>query len=475
MSLGVRATAVVTIVAVSLFGWRDAALQSQSGVIALTPNLASPPPFEIFQVHVGPGPQGNPSAGPDLVAYVDGFVPVVIRYFRFSTGAIESIPIEDSFADFPASVSGDRIAFVRALPDGNPILVYDTRDATTTRVPAVTTGTDMLALGGNILATIEFVSPFADLLAYDLATGATHLVAVDDTTASQKPDVAPDGKLIVWEQCARFLTNCDVRAAAWNASTSQFVGRTIMETSEPEANPDTDGTWIVYDGGNRNGATGEDIYFTSAAGGPIQQIVLPGRQFSPSVSNGVIAFVSAASGGAADVFAYEIATNRLYPITATPAISEDLPDTAAAPNGSVRIAWTTNSSVFDEMDIYAATLVVPQSPTYKVKLGYKSDELVKRPPHFFMIKLEIHDAGGKNVSGPGLEVVAVSLTHIPTGKTYLIDDQGNSNPDFKFSFKSDTLSYTYNLSTAALPAGSYVMKVAVGPEGVLLDVPFALQ
>ena len=473
-----RATAVVTIAAVALLGWNDAALQSQSGVIELTPTSASPPPVQIIPVHVGADMQGYASAGPELVAYLDGFGRTVIRYFRFSTGAIESIPLDDSFGDWGASVSGDRIAFLRGTAAANLLFVYDTSDGTTVQVPTPNEFSwETPALGGDIVATVAYVTPFADLAAYDIATSTPYIVSTDESTARAKPDVSPDGKLIVWEHCIASLINCDVQAADRNTVTSEFVVRTIAATSQPEANPDTDGTWIVYDGGDRSGAAGEDIYFTAAAGGPIQQIVLPGRQSSPSVSNGVIAFVSAAAGSKADVFAYVIATNTLYRITTTADLSEDLPDTAAAPGGGVRIAWMTNSSsstVFDEMDVYATTFTLPQGPTYRVRLGYDPAAPGKRKQPF-LIKLQILDAQGNNVSAPALAVLAASLTHATTGASHQIDDQGNSNPGFKFSFKADTSGYTYNLNTAALPAGSYVMKVAVGPNGVLLDVPFALQ
>jgi hypothetical protein len=68
-------------------------------------------------------------------------------------------------------------------------------------------------------------------------------------------------------------------------------------------------------------------------------------------------------GSTADLFAYEIATNRLFQVTSTVGIEESLNDAFVLSNGSVRLVWAQGP--IGDRDVRAADLVLPPvGPTY---------------------------------------------------------------------------------------------------------------
>src|SRR4029079_6849737 len=108
--------------------------------------------------------------------------------------------------------------------------------------------------------------------------------------------------------------------------------------TEAEANPDTDGNVIVYDadrGGNR------EIAWQPVGGGAEQVLAMAGTQRNPSISAGIVTFESIPPGGSnADLYLYELSTNRLFQVTVSPSIDETLNDAFVLPNAQVRLVWS---------------------------------------------------------------------------------------------------------------------------------------
>jgi Abnormal spindle-like microcephaly-assoc'd, ASPM-SPD-2-Hydin len=96
------------------------------------------------------------------------------------------------------------------------------------------------------------------------------------------------------------------------------------------------------------------------SGGPEEALQLAGFQRDPSVSNGVIAFASAATySGNADVYVYAIATNTLLRVTDSPTVNESLSDVSVLSNGDVRVVWATDDDIGHFHNIYARTFTLP--------------------------------------------------------------------------------------------------------------------
>ena len=100
------------------------------------------------------------------------------------------------------------------------------------------------------------------------------------------------------------------------------------------------------------------------AGGAEPQLSLPGIQRNPGVSEGVVSFEHKDGPGTpADLFVYEIASNRVFRVTNTPSFDESLNDVSVLPNGGVRLVWAANDDLAGDHNIYARTLTLPALDT----------------------------------------------------------------------------------------------------------------
>jgi hypothetical protein len=143
----------------------------------------------------------------------------------------------------------------------------------------------------------------------------------------------------------------------WSAPTA------VGSSTSNEANPDTDGTTVVYDS-DRPSATAQDIYLKPVTGGPETPLELAGFQRDPSISHGVVAFeTSSTFAGTADVYVYVIATNTLYRVTDTPGVNESLNDISVLPSGAIRVVWDAKPLLNLDHDVYARTFTVPLTPS----------------------------------------------------------------------------------------------------------------
>jgi hypothetical protein len=334
-------------------------LPAAAQTTVLTPQIGRPLTVTPIIINNSSGDQTDPHVDGDLAAYTDSATSQ-IRYYRFSTSVDAAIPPGATIVDILPGVSGNLVAFTRIEADRNAIVVFDTVANTTTEIdPHPGTNRVGSAIGGNTVAFIDMSTGDGDLYSYDLATNTLQLVSSDPAT-EQNPNVAPDGNTIVWESCPTSIISCDIKKAVRLGSGSPFVVSTVVNSPDPEDNPDTDGTTIVYDGNLTGNATGQDIYFVPVAGGPTTQLAIAGNQQNPSISAGVIVFESRATPGAdSDLYLYVIATNMLYQVTNTPGVDEMLTNVSVLPDGEIRLVWAADDGPDGEQNIYGATFRLP--------------------------------------------------------------------------------------------------------------------
>ena len=432
----------------------------------------------VVTVNNAPGDQLDAHVSGDLVSYTDQGGNFAVHYFRFSTGHDAAIPGGPALTDFLSDVSGERITFTR-LDDSfrGHIFVFDAATASLTEVDPVA-GSHRIrsAIGSNTVAFIDLTTAFTNVLSIaDLANPGPSLRFPGPGFGAQSPQVAPDGNTVVWEQC-RSIFDCDVLRAVRTAGTW-----TVSAVANASNNPDTDGTWIVYDSNRAGSPTGWDIYFRPVAGGVERQLTIPGVQWNPSISGGVISFESRATAAAlGDVFVYVIATNMLYQVTSTPFVDDTLTDVTVLDNGDIRVVWAANASLVDfDYNTYATTFTPAGVVHYEICLLY--DPLVaKKAGSAYPIKLQLCDAGGLNLSSPSIALHAVSLTRTSDDAPGPLDDTGNANPDFDFRYDASPEGYVFNLSlkcqgAACFTTGTYDLNFTVGSDPTVYSAPFAVK
>jgi hypothetical protein len=334
-------------------------LPAAAQTTVLTPQIGPPLTVTPVTINNSSGDQTDPHVDGDLVSYTDSATSQM-RYYRFSTSVDAAIPFGASIVDILSGVSGNLIAFSRIEADRNAIMLFDTVAGTTTEIdPHAGSNRIGAAIGGNTVAFIDMSTGDGDVNSYDLATNTLQVVS-SDPAPEQNPNVAPDGNTIVWELCPTSITNCDIEKAVRLGSGSPFVVSTVANSPDPEGNPDTDGTTIVYDANLTGNPTGQDIYFVPVAGGPATQLAIPGYQQNPSIRAGIIAFESRATAGAdSDLYLYVIATNMLYQVTNTPGVNEMLTNVSVLPDGEIRLVWAADDGPDGDQNIYGATFRLP--------------------------------------------------------------------------------------------------------------------
>ena len=94
------------------------------------------------------------------------------------------------------------------------------------------------------------------------------------------------------------------------------------------------------------------------------------------------------------------------------------------------------------------------------------------------IKLQLCDASGQNVSAAGIVVQATGLVFVSTSAAATLADAGNANPDNNFRFDptlGGTGGYIFNLSSAGLQTGTYLLRFTAGSDPTLHEVSFQIR
>jgi hypothetical protein len=455
-----------------ILAW-PAAVAAQQQIVPSAPVPLSSP---VMTINNDPGDQTLPHVNADLTAYTD-VADNRIHFYRFSTGVDAPIPAGDSVSDTLSDVSGNRICFTREEPSGDfQVAVFDAGTSLVTEIDpqpgALRLG---CAIGGDTLVYVDFGtgSGTGDIFVYDLANPSAPQALSLDLNQEQNPNVSPDGNTVVWENCPA-PSNCDVMKAT--RSGGVWTVSTVVDTLVNEENPDSDGSWIVYDAHVGDVPNAQQIFFSPAAGGPATQLVLGEYALNPSVSRGIIGFerTDPSISFNADVFVYDIATNLLYQITSTPDVHEELNDVSVLDNGDVRVVWAANDGAAGDQNIYATTFTPIRPATYQVCPLYDGT-VARKSGSAYPIKVQICDASGDNLSSSSIVLHAVSVTQVSTSVPATLDDTGNANPDLDFRYDSTLAGYAFNLSTKGYATGTYSLNFTAGADPALHSTLFAVK
>jgi uncharacterized protein (TIGR03382 family) len=352
-------------------------VSTMTAVVALTLSTVPIPSGRIsntpIAIDTSPEDQYDPHVDGDLVAYSHLIVSSTpggqeIRYFRFGSFAPFSvIPGVPGQADYLSDVNQGRIVFTRASPDGrSAVMLFDTNQPSPTPHeinPSAESRRIGVALGANTVLYSDLgLAPLnsfgyrtGEMVVFNLSTQTSERLT-DDLRHDTNPAVSPDGTVVVWEKCNNGLFDCEVYQARYDGTRWQVS----LVGALPSLSPDTNGTLVVYEGNRTGGVTGKDIFMRPVAGGPEVALEIDGEQSSPAIHGGVIAFESGPYAGPADIYLYEIATNRLFQITNTPQ-HESLNDVTILPSGEVRLVWNVDNPDFTR-DIYGTTFALPPPP-----------------------------------------------------------------------------------------------------------------
>lgn len=330
----------------------------------LTPALAqtvvpiNSTPLTLIPVTInnGPGDQTDPHVSGDLAAYTSD---AAIRYYQFTTAADAQIPMGSSARDLLSDVSGGKVVFSRVITGvKTAVMVFDANTPAAPPIeldPAPASNRLGSAIGGDTVAYVDFgLHPNGELVIHDLAT-STSLRVTNDASFDQNPSVSPDGNVVAWERCASFA-NCDIwravmAGAGWTAAAA-------VDSATPEGNPDTNGSLVVYDA--RRGTDFGDIFWGPVGGGTEIQLQMPSVESNPSIAGNFLAFESRPNLFATtDLFVYDLNANRLYQITDTALVTEQLNDITLLPDGRLRVVWASDEEGFDQRNLKGATFTLP--------------------------------------------------------------------------------------------------------------------
>jgi hypothetical protein len=107
-------------------------------------------------------------------------------------------------------------------------------------------------------------------------------------------------------------------------------------------------------------------------------------------------------------------------------------------------------------------------PLYDQTKAHKSGNTVP-------IKIRLVDANGVNVSSLAVVLHATSVIQIGTDVAAVLEDSGESNPDFDFRYDSVAGVYVFNLQTRGYGTGIYALKFTVGNDPNVHTVLFQVR
>jgi hypothetical protein len=321
----------------------------------VTPVSSTPPTLTPVTIINSAGDQYDPHISGDWVSYTSD---LSIRYYNFATNTDAAIPLGSSARDLLSDISGSKIVFSRVIPAvKTALMVFDAATGAPPIEIDAASGTTRIgsAIGGNTVAYIDFgIEGHGELIIHDLTT-ATSTRITNDVALDGNPSVSPNGNVVTWEHCNTSSSNCDI----WQAVKSGPVWNvtSLSDATNPEFNPDTNGTLVVYDSLR---ASNGDLFWQPVGGGAEVHLQLPSFEANPNIAGNFIAFESRVTlFETTDIFVYDIVNNRLFQITDTPLVTEQLNDIALLPNGDLRVVWSNDDDGFDQRNVRGATFSLP--------------------------------------------------------------------------------------------------------------------
>ena len=91
------------------------------------------------------------------------------------------------------------------------------------------------------------------------------------------------------------------------------------------------------------------------------------------------------------------------------------------------------------------------------------------------IKIRLVDANGANVSSAATVVRAVNVIQIGSQASTILEDAGNSNPDFDFRYDQSLGGYIFNLKTTGYGTGTYRLNFIAGNSPTIYSVQFQVR
>ena len=134
--------------------------------------------------------------------------------------------------------------------------------------------------------------------------------------------------------------------------------------------------------------------------------------------------------------------------------------------GSALVDRTTSHD-FANQKICATTTSF--SPFYLTTLGKKVQSLFDRTKAFksgstVPVKVKVLNETNQNISAATLPLSVRGLRRIGAATASIVNDAGNSNPDYVFRYDSGLQGYIYNLKTTGLAGGKYVLSFYAGSD-----------
>ncbi len=166
------------------------------------------------------GDQFDPHVDQDLAVYssavdiVTGALIQEIRYYRFSTGTVSSIPqtLPDGYLanDLLSDVNQGRIVFTRVIPGSRTaIMLFDPDTGILSELaPAPASRNIGVAIGGQTVAFVDYLlagDGSGEIMVLDLTTSALTRLT-NDAVYDANPKVSADGNVVTWERYFTFRT-----------------------------------------------------------------------------------------------------------------------------------------------------------------------------------------------------------------------------------------------------------------------------
>ena len=368
-------------------------------LVAIGPVVYPTPALVSVAISLAPGDQYYPHVSGDWVAYTSE---LRIHYYNFSTNVDAEIPIGTGLRDFLSGISGSRIVFSRVTSVSGStataaVMLFDAATPWVAPIeidPVPGALRYYTAVGGNTIAYIDVgLENSGELVIHDLASNTSQRIT-NDTFVDGNPSVSPDGNVVVWEHCPTTYYDCDIWKAVktggvWNASV-------VADNPGWQTWPTTNGTLVAY-ASTLDGST-QDIVWRPMAGGPEVHLELPVYSLNPRIAGDFIVFESRTSVVLpGDLFVYDVVNNRLFQLTDTPQVEEQLADITVLPDGSLRVVWTSDEDGQDQRNIRGATFRLPNiAPTLSASTepGYGNDGVnpdLGPPPTTFTYKVVYAD------------------------------------------------------------------------------------
>jgi hypothetical protein len=93
------------------------------------------------------------------------------------------------------------------------------------------------------------------------------------------------------------------------------------------------------------------------------------------------------------------------------------------------------------------------------------------------IRLQLCDGNGNNLSSSTLTLNAINVTRLSDSISGTVQDSGNANPDsnFRFAPAGGTGGYIFNLNTAGMTTGTYILHLAVTGDSAVYKTLFQVK